>query len=87
MNLHVRPSLLYVAFRNRLLSSPAAGTEQGACCSWRLPVGVEGFRDIAVMAAVKLQWEKSGRRFGNWSCVDFRQDGVSATPTLYGAWK
>jgi hypothetical protein len=58
MNLRLRPSLLCVAYRYGLLSSPAAGTEQGACCSRRLLVGVEDFRDIAVMAADRLQWEK-----------------------------
>jgi hypothetical protein len=53
-----------------------------------LLVGVGDFRGIAVMVTARLQWEKKSRgRFGNWFRIDFRQDGVPATPILYGAWK
>ena len=85
MNLRLRPGLLCVVHRCGLLSSPGAGTEHGACCSRRLLVGVGDFRDIAVMAADRLQWEKKGRRrFGNWFRIDFRQDGIPATPYCTG---
>lgn len=69
MNLRLRPSLLCAAYRYGLLSSPAAGTEQGACCSRRLLVGVGDFRDIAVMAADRLQWAKKKETL--WQLVSY----------------